>query len=123
MSDPIEIAVITRYLEDQSEPERNRYVYAYAITISNHGSQRVQLLNRHWVITDSNAKVQEVHGEGVVGQQPILNPGEHFEYQSGCVLDTPLGFMQGSYEFIDEEQVRFKAPIAPFKLAVPGVLN
>jgi len=123
MSDPIQIDVTTEYIKEQSEPERSRFVYAYTITITNQGDKRVQLLTRHWIITDSNAKVQEVHGDGVVGEQPILNPGEHFQYTSGCVLDTPLGFMQGSYEFITDERVSFKAPIAPFKLSVPGVVH
>jgi ApaG protein len=123
MSHPIHIAVQTKYHQEQSEPERKKYVYSYTITIENHSDQTVQLLNRHWIITDSNAKVQEVRGEGVVGQQPHLQPGEQFQYTSGCVLDTPIGFMQGSYEFIDAQQSKFQAPIAPFKLAVPGVVH
>lgn len=123
MTQPIHIDVTTKYHREQSEPTQNKYVYSYTITIENQSNQQVQLLTRHWIITDSNAKVQEVHGDGVVGQQPLLQPGEQFQYTSGCVLDTPLGFMQGSYEFVDAAKSRFKAPIAPFKLAVPGMVH
>ncbi len=119
----IRIDVVTDYIDDQSEPEANRYVFAYTITICNNGDVPARLISRHWVITDANGKVQEVSGEGVVGEQPYLIPGEEFRYSSGAVLETPVGAMQGLYRMEADNGVNFDAPIAPFTLAVPGVLH
>ena len=119
----IRIHVATDYVDEQSEPEADRYVFAYTITISNTGDVAAQLISRHWVITDANGKVQEVSGDGVVGEQPHLNPGEQFQYSSGAVLETPVGAMQGLYRMKADNGVSFDAPIAPFTLAVPGVLH
>lgn len=119
----IEIDVATSYIDDQSEPDSDRYVFAYTITISNNGDVPAQLMSRHWIITDANGKVQEVSGDGVVGEQPHLNPGEMFRYSSGAVLETPVGAMQGLYRMEADNGISFDAPIAPFTLAVPGLLN
>lgn len=119
----IRIQVVTDYIDDQSEPESDRYVFAYTITIANNGEVPARLISRHWVITDANGKVQEVTGDGVVGEQPHLNPGEEFRYSSGAVLETPVGAMQGLYRMEADNGVNFDAPIAPFTLAVPGVLH
>ena len=119
----IRIEVATNYVVDQSEPDVGRYVFAYTITIENLGDLPARLLSRHWVITDANGKVQEVSGDGVVGEQPHLNPGESFRYSSGAVLETPVGAMQGSYRMEAENGTSFDAPIPPFTLAVPGVLH
>ncbi len=119
----IRIQVVTDYLDNQSEPESDRYVFAYTITISNSGNVAARLISRHWVITDANGKVQEVNGDGVVGEQPHLNPGEEFRYSSGAVLETPVGAMQGIYRMEADGGFGFDAPIAPFTLAVPGLLN
>lgn len=119
----IRIQVATQYVDDQSEPDIDRYVFAYTITIENTGDLPAQLLRRHWVITDANGKVQEVSGDGVVGEQPRLNPGETYRYSSGAVLETPVGAMQGSYRMQADDGIDFDAPIPPFTLAVPGVLH
>jgi len=119
----IHIQVATSYIDDQSEPDADRYVFAYTITISNDGEYAAKLLSRHWVITDANGKVQEVSGDGVVGEQPHLNPGERFRYSSGAVLETPVGAMQGLYRMVSDDGANFDAPIAPFTLAVPGLLH
>ncbi|NIS91047.1 MAG: Co2+/Mg2+ efflux protein ApaG [Woeseiaceae bacterium] len=119
----IGIEVITDYVSEQSEPSADRYVFAYTITITNNGNVPARLISRHWIITDANGKVQEVSGDGVVGEQPYLNPGEEFRYSSGAVLETPVGAMQGLYRMESESGVNFDAPIAPFTLAVPGVLH
>lgn len=119
----IGIHVATDYVDEQSEPESDRYVFAYTITISNNGDIPARLISRHWIITDANGKVQEVSGDGVVGEQPHLNPGEEFRYSSGAVLETPVGAMQGLYRMEADNGVNFDAPIAPFTLAVPGVLH
>ena len=119
----IRIQVVTDYIDEQSEPDEGRYVFTYTITISNEGDVAAQLISRHWIITDANGKVQEVSGDGVVGEQPHLNPGEEFRYSSGAVLETPVGSMQGLYRMRAENGVGFDAPIAPFTLAVPGVLH
>ena len=119
----IRIEVSTKYIVDQSEPDVGRYVFAYTITIENLGDLPARLLSRHWVITDANGKVQEVTGDGVVGEQPHLNPGETFRYSSGAVLETPVGAMQGSYRMEADNGTNFDAPIPPFTLAVPGVLH
>ena len=119
----IQIRVKTDYLNDQSDPAADRYVFAYTITISNEGPQPARLLNRHWVITDANGRVQEVRGKGVVGEQPYLKPGEQFRYTSGTVIATPVGTMHGSYEMIGDDGTRFDAEIAPFSLAIPHRLH
>lgn len=119
----IRISAQPQFVTEQSEPQRDRYVFAYTMTIENVGSVAAQLVSRHWVITDAMGKVQEVRGEGVVGEQPMLLPGERFRYTSGAVLETPVGTMQGSYQMVAEDGVRFEAPIAPFRLAVPNVLH
>jgi ApaG protein len=117
------IDVATRYLDDQSEPEQDRYVFAYTITIRNRGKTPARLLGRHWVITDANGKVQEVRGEGVVGEQPHLMPGQGFRYTSGAVLETPVGSMHGAYQMLSDSGERFEAPVAPFSLALPGTIH
>ena len=119
----IRIKVATNYVDDQSEPDADRYVFAYTITISNDGDVPATLVGRHWVITDANGKVQEVSGDGVVGEQPHLNPGERFRYSSGAVLETPVGAMQGLYRMETDTGASFDAPIDPFTLAVPGLLH
>jgi ApaG protein len=119
----IKIDVKTAYLEGQSQPEQGRYAFSYTIRIRNAGEKAARLLTRHWVITDANGKVQVVRGEGVVGEQPLLRPGDHFQYTSGTWLETPVGSMAGSYgmETLDGEE--FEAPIAPFSLSIPRVLH
>ncbi len=118
----IRVQVATNYVDEQSEPESDRYVFAYTITISNEGRVPATLISRHWIITDANGKVQEVSGDGVVGEQPHLDPGEEFRYSSGAVLETPVGAMQGMYRMRADNGENFDAPIAPFTLAVPGLL-
>ncbi|MDB6087712.1 MAG: magnesium transporter ApaG [Gammaproteobacteria bacterium] len=115
--------VETSYLDEQSDPNERRYVFSYTITIRNEGPVPARLLARHWIITDANGKVQEVRGDGVVGEQPHLKPGQGFRYSSGAVLETPVGAMQGSYEMIADDGQRFDAPILPFRLAMPGILQ
>jgi ApaG protein len=122
-SSQISVAVDTRYLEDQSDPDEQRYVFAYTVTIRNRGTVPAKLLGRHWVITDANGKVQEVRGEGVVGEQPHLMPGQGFRYTSGAVLETPVGSMQGSYQMLGDDGVQFDAPIPAFRLAIPGKIH
>ena len=119
----ISIEVETNYLDDQSEPREQRYVFAYTITIRNEGEVPAKLLARHWIITDANGRVQEVKGEGVVGEQPYLKPGQGFRYSSGAVLETPVGTMQGSYQMVTDDGAQFEAPIAAFRLAMPGMLH
>jgi ApaG protein len=119
----IAVDVDTHYLESQSDPGGSRFVFAYTITIKNEGQVSARLLRRHWVITDANGQVQEVRGDGVVGEQPYLEPGQGFRYTSGAVLETPVGAMEGSYEMLGEDGVTFDAPIAPFTLAMPGTIH
>ncbi|MFI4905431.1 MAG: Co2+/Mg2+ efflux protein ApaG [Steroidobacteraceae bacterium] len=119
----ISIDVETTYLDDQSEPREQRYVFAYTITIRNEGEVPAKLLTRHWIITDANGRVQEVRGDGVVGEQPYLKPGQGFRYSSGAVLETPVGTMQGSYQMIADDGAQFDAPIPAFRLAIPGMLH
>jgi ApaG protein len=119
----IDVGVETTYVDDQSEPDADRYVFAYTITISNVGRTPAKLLNRRWLITDANGKVQEVRGEGVVGEQPYLRPGEVFRYTSGTVLETPVGTMEGEYEMVADDGQAFLAPIDRFSLSVPRVLH
>ena len=119
----IEIKVRAAYIDKQSEPESNRFVFAYTITITNDGSVPAKLLTRHWVITDGNEKVQEVRGVGVVGEQPHLSPGMSFEYTSGAVLETPFGTMQGSYQMLADDGTSFDAEIPAFLLTTPRQLH
>ena len=118
-----DIAVATCFLDEQSAPEEGRYVFAYTIHIRNEGKVPARLLGRRWLITDGNGKVQEVEGEGVVGEQPWLRPGEGFEYTSGAVLETDIGTMRGSYDVLADDGTRFAAPIPPFTLSVPRTLH
>ncbi|OIQ75051.1 protein ApaG [mine drainage metagenome] len=117
------VAVETVFVPEQSDESQNRYVFAYTITITNNGSIAAQLISRHWVITDASNEVQEVRGLGVVGVQPLLQPGEHFQYTSGTVLATPVGTMRGSYHMTAEDGTQFDAPIAEFSLSMPRVLH
>lgn len=119
----IGIEVDTRYLEDESQPDARRYVFAYTIRIRNQGAVPAKLLGRHWIITDADGQVQEVDGDGVVGEQPHLAPGEAFQYTSGAVLETDLGVMRGSYRMLADDGTRFEAPIPAFTLAVPRTLH
>ena len=119
----ISIDVETIYLDDQSEPREQRYVFAYTITIRNEGEVPAKLLTRHWIITDANGNVKETRGDGVVGEQPYLKPGQGFRYSSGAVLETPVGTMQGSYQMIADDGAQFDAPIPAFRLAMPGMLH
>ena len=118
-----DIAVDTCFLDDQSAPEEGRFVFAYTIHIRNDGKVPARLLGRHWLITDGNGKVKEVVGEGVVGEQPWLRPGEGFEYTSGAVLETDIGTMRGSYDMLADDGTRFAAPIPPFTLSIPRTLH
>ena len=118
-----DIDVDTRFLDDQSAPEEDRYVFAYTIHIRNQGRVPARRLSRHWVITDGNGKVREVVGEGVVGEQPWLRPGEGFEYTSGAVLETDIGTMRGSYDVLADDGTRFAAPIPAFTLSIPRTLH
>jgi len=119
----IRVDVETAYVDEQSDPNEHRFVFSYTITIRNEGAVPARLLTRHWIITDANGKVQEARGDGVVGEQPHLKPGQGFRYTSGAVIETPVGAMQGTYEMIDDAGQRFDAPIQPFRLAMPGILQ
>jgi ApaG protein len=119
----ITVSVNTAYLAEQSDPNVERYVFAYTITIANTGTQAAQLVSRHWVITDAEERVQEVRGLGVVGEQPMLKPGEAFEYTSGTAMNTPVGTMRGSYQMIAEDGEHFDADVASFVLAMPRTLH
>jgi ApaG protein len=119
----VRVAVESRYLPEQSAPERKAWLFAYQVTIANEGEHTVQLLTRHWVITDADGKVEEVRGPGVVGHQPILRPGESFSYTSGCPLRTEYGTMHGSYQLLSDDGEAFDAVIAPFGLSLPFAVN
>ena len=119
----VKVRVTTHYVADQSDPVINRHVFAYTVEIQNTGTVSAQLISRHWVITDAEGQVQEVRGLGVVGHQPLLNPGQSFEYTSGCQLATPVGTMKGSYQMTAEDGVQFEAPIVEFVLSMPRVLH
>ncbi len=119
----IQIAVKSFYVDTQSNPDENRYVFAYTITIQNQGLVPAKLLTRHWIITDSNGRVDEVRGEGVVGEQPYLRPGEGFQYTSGAIIETSVASMQGSYQMIADDGVKFDAKIPAFALAIPRTLH
>ncbi|WP_462380001.1 Co2+/Mg2+ efflux protein ApaG [Pseudomonas sp. Marseille-QA0892] len=126
MHDPrnqIDVSVVSRFLPEQSEPDQDRFAFVYTVTIQNNGEQAAQLLARHWLITDGDGKVQEVRGPGVIGQQPLIEPGQSHVYSSGTVIATRVGSMQGSYQMVAQNGQRFEASIAPFRLAVPGALH
>jgi ApaG protein len=126
MSDPryqVDVSVVTRYLAEQSQPEQERFAFAYTITVQNNGLLPAKLLSRHWVITDGDGHVEEVRGAGVVGQQPLIEPGKSHTYSSGTVMTSKVGTMQGTYEMLAGDGKHFDATIAPFRLAVPGALH
>lgn len=122
-TDQFSVQVETLYLKSESAPDDSRYVFAYTVTIENVGDRPAQLINRHWIITDSNGRVQEVQGEGVVGEKPLIKPGEGFQYTSGTMLETPVGTMEGSYQMLTEDGENFKTPIQPFTLSIPQILH
>ncbi|MFQ5345395.1 MAG: Co2+/Mg2+ efflux protein ApaG [Mariprofundus sp.] len=119
----ITVDVQTEYSAEHSAPDQGRFVFIYYISIRNRGEQAAQLISRHWVITDANGKTQEVRGDGVVGEQPLLEPGDEHYYNSFCVLETSVGCMQGSYMMLAENGRYFDAPVPVFTLAIPGSLN
>ena len=119
----IHVEVESSYIEEQSSPDDKRFVFSYTITIRNEWQVPARLLTRHWIITDANGNVKETRGEGVVGEQPYLKPGQGFRYSSGTVIETPVGTMQGSYQMLADNGQQFDAPIAPFRLAMPGLLH
>lgn len=119
----IQVEVKSDFIPDQSAPEKERFVFSYTITIRNVGSIAAQLINRHWIITDANGNVEEVSGKGVVGQQPRIQPGEHYEYSSGAILKTPIGAMEGDYEMVDDQGKHFLATIPVFSLQMPNSIN
>lgn len=119
----INVSVRTAYLPDQSDEETDQYVFAYTITIANKGTVATQLISRHWIITNGDGTVQEVRGLGVVGEQPLLKPGDTFEYTSGTVISASVGSMKGSYQMATEDGVHFDVPIPEFILTVPRVLH
>ncbi|MFA7555301.1 MAG: Co2+/Mg2+ efflux protein ApaG [Spongiibacteraceae bacterium] len=120
---PISVNVVTQFIAAQSAPKNHRFAFAYTITISNHGEESAQLISRHWLITDANGKVQEVRGDGVVGEQPHIAPGESYHYTSGALLETPVGTMEGSYQMVSASGEKFDAPIPCFSLIRPGSLH
>lgn len=122
-SHQIDVTVKTTYIEAQSAPETNRYVFAYTVTITNTGQVSARLISRHWIITDANEKVQEVRGEGVVGEQPHLSPGASFQYTSGTMIETPVGSMRGTYQMIGDDGTEFDAEIPRFVLSMPRTLH
>jgi ApaG protein len=119
----IEASAVSQFIADQSDPAGERYVFVYTITFENVGTVAAQLISRHWTITDANSQVQEVRGLGVVGQQPLLAPGEKFEYTSGCQLDTPVGTMRGSFQMTADDGMQFEAQVDEFTLSIPRVLH
>jgi ApaG protein len=119
----IEVSPQPQFIPEQSDPENDRYIFAYTITIRNTGEVPAQLISRHWIITDANNEVQEVRGLGVVGKQPLLQPGESFEYTSGSSLTTPIGTMKGAYQMVAEDGTHFEAEIPEFVLASPRALH
>jgi ApaG protein len=125
MTEPhdIRVQVSTAYVPEQSDAAASRFVFSYTITIVNEGSRPAQLVSRHWIIADAEGREQEVRGEGVIGEQPLIHPGQGFRYTSGAVLETPVGSMRGSYQMVDQQGHHFDAAIPPFTLAVPGALN
>jgi ApaG protein len=123
VTEGIRVTVRSEYIAERSSPASNKYAFAYNVRIANEGQSVAQLRSRHWVITDGDGQVQEVRGDGVVGAQPVLQPGQHFEYTSWCVIQTPHGSMRGTYQMMRENGDEFDAVIAPFPLALPYSLN
>jgi len=123
LGSPIKVSVETFYIEAQSEPEKEKFLFAYTITVKNHSLCSAKLLSRFWLITDANGKEVEVEGEGVVGEQPSISPGESYTYTSGAQLDTPVGTMQGYYKMRNEFGTEFEAPIDVFRLSTPNILH
>ena len=119
----IRVEVETTYIAEQSDPQNDQYVFAYTISLQNRGETAAQLLRRRWHITDGNGKQEQIEGDGVVGEQPRLRPGEMFQYTSGTVLATPMGMMEGIYFWIDQKEDGFEVPIPPFSLAIPQALH
>ena len=119
----IEVSVLPAYIAEQSDPQNNHYVFSYTVTIRNAGSRPAKLLSRHWIITDGDGAVQEVKGDGVIGKQPYLQPGDEFRYTSGTFMNTPFGTMHGSYQMITDDGEKFEAEIPAFQLAVPNALH
>ncbi len=119
----IVVDVVSYFLPEQSVPEKDRYVFAYTITIKNQGQKGAKLMSRQWIIKDSNGKIEEIEGDGVVGKQPYLKPGDVFRYTSGAVIETPVGVMEGSYFFVDEDGDHFIAPIPRFTLSIPRTVH
>ena len=119
----IEVSPMPQFIPEQSDPENDRYIFAYTITIRNIGKVPAQLVSRHWIITDGNNEIQEVRGLGVVGKQPLLQPGESFQYTSGSSLTTPIGTMKGTYQMVAEDGTHFEAEIPEFVLATPRALH
>ena len=119
----IAVHVETQYIEAESRPQQNFYIFAYHITITNKGDIAAKLLTRHWIITDSNGRVQEVKGDGVIGKQPYLQPNESFRYTSGTMMETPVGTMEGSYQMVTDNGEKFDAEIPAFVLALPNMLH
>lgn len=119
----IAVSVEASFIDDQSKPQENRYVFSYTITIHNRGSMSARLLSRRWIITDANGDIREVQGDGVVGEQPSLRPGEGYEYTSGAILETAVGTMHGSYQMIGEDGTHFDADIPSFVLSIPRTLH
>ncbi|AKT39864.1 Co2+/Mg2+ efflux protein ApaG [Chondromyces crocatus] len=119
----IRVTVSTAYVPAQSSPAEKRYVFSYTVRIANEGSEPAQLRTRHWIIIHGNGRTEEVRGPGVVGEKPLLRPGQHFEYTSGCVLETPRGTMRGTYQMYRSDGTTFDAEISPFELAMPYSLN
>jgi ApaG protein len=117
------VSVVPQYLADQSNPDEDEYLFAYTVTVRNTGEVPAKLLSRHWIITDADGDVEEVRGDGVVGEQPVLRPGEAFQYTSGCPLTTPVGSMKGTYHCVAEDGTRFDATIPEFILSMPRVLH
>jgi ApaG protein len=117
------VSAIPQYLAEQSAPDEDQYVFAYTVTIRNTGAVAGQLISRHWIITDADGQVQEVRGEGVVGEQPVLQPGQTYEYTSGCPLTTPVGTMKGSYQCVAADGTPFEVPIPEFVLSIPRALH
>ncbi len=119
----VKVTALPQFVAEQSDPDAERYVFAYTITVENVGTVTAQLISRHWIITDGNSNVQEVRGLGVVGEQPLLRPGEKYEYTSGCQLETPVGTMRGTYQMVAEDGTQFEGIIAEFTLSIPRVLH
>jgi len=123
MKNLIDVSAVSAYLVDQSSPETGEFAFAYTITITNKGEQGARLLSRHWIITDGNSEIQEVKGDGVVGEQPMLSPGASFEYTSGTLMPTPMGTMRGSYQMLAEDGTMFDANIPQFSLVAEKTLH